>query len=649
MEFGFSITALGAALNAKLLAGSTLSISKVMVGSGKATAGTDLTTMTALITPVALATSNTPAVGANNTVSIIVEYRNDLNGGLKEGFWINEVGLFATDPDAGEILYAYATLGDYPQHIRPYAADAIMVRRFVMEFAMKAGVTVSITYSADAAITAAEAATLIADHNANATAHQNLKISFTEATQRANIYDGLSLAACLGRIKKWFADMKSAAFCESADFAGATHAAQHATGGADAITPEAIGAAKVNHNHSAADVGADPSGAAAAVQANLAAHTARADNPHGVTAVQIGAVSWKNHDAGISATDMNNANYPNAYESAIADGTLIGLPTGWWHIKYFRHGDNNGFGAQIAIGLTCGNQMYFRTSNGTVWYSWNSLNAEPLLRLNTGLGNEYLWKRYLPSRAPVVAVTANVDILMAGSSYTYSIKRSTSINPITGAMVNPVVETFSNGNNEAVIYNVAGMYWSWANYNATPADVPQYYTDTGASITVVWTPGYGNNYSIPSHRLTFLDQESNVSYVNSPNPNAYPISDGFSYANCGAVGAKANIQIVEYAGTGTYGQSTPNLLVCPFMPKFMMVYPLNAHDPIGPFVKSVYGGFSWVLGQQSAAVVGTTTSGAANDSIVRISKTDKTVSWYSSDAHAQQNDATLIYRAIIIG
>ena len=125
MEFGFSITALGAALNAKLLAGSTLSISKVMVGSGKATAGTDLTTMTALITPVALATSNTPAVGANNTVSIIVEYRNDLNGGLKEGFWINEVGLFATDPDAGEILYAYATLGDYPQHIRPYAADAI--------------------------------------------------------------------------------------------------------------------------------------------------------------------------------------------------------------------------------------------------------------------------------------------------------------------------------------------------------------------------------------------------------------------------------------------------------------------------------------------------------------------------------------------
>lgn len=96
---------------------------------------------------------------------------------------------------------------------------------------------------------AGTAASTVNAHNANATAHQNLKISFTEAPQRANIYDGLSLAACLGKIKKWFADMKSAAFCESADFAGATHAAQHASGGSDPVTPAAIGAAASNHNH----------------------------------------------------------------------------------------------------------------------------------------------------------------------------------------------------------------------------------------------------------------------------------------------------------------------------------------------------------------------------------------------------------------
>ncbi|WP_051131769.1 phage tail-collar fiber domain-containing protein [Oscillibacter ruminantium] len=55
-------------------------------------------------------------------------------------------------------------------------------------------------------------------------------------------------------------------------YAMAVHASQHAAGGNDPITPEAIGAAKVNHTHTAQDVSADPSGAAAAVQANLDAH-----------------------------------------------------------------------------------------------------------------------------------------------------------------------------------------------------------------------------------------------------------------------------------------------------------------------------------------------------------------------------------------
>ncbi|WP_369284019.1 glycine-rich domain-containing protein [Oscillibacter sp. GMB15532] len=51
------------------------------------------------------------------------------------------------------------------------------------------------------------------------------------------------------------------------------------------------GKAAVDHTHTAAQIGADPSGSAAAVQASLNAHTVRTDNPHGVTAGQIGAVS----------------------------------------------------------------------------------------------------------------------------------------------------------------------------------------------------------------------------------------------------------------------------------------------------------------------------------------------------------------------
>ena len=70
-----------------------------------------------------------------------------------------------------------------------------------------------------------------------------------------------------------------------------THAARHASGGADPITPASIGAAASNHTHTPASIGADPSGSAAAVQANLDVHARRTDNPHGVTAAQLGAGS----------------------------------------------------------------------------------------------------------------------------------------------------------------------------------------------------------------------------------------------------------------------------------------------------------------------------------------------------------------------
>lgn len=43
------------------------------------------------------------------------------------------------------------------------------------------------------------------------------------------------------------------------------------------------------HSVTAAQVGADPSGSAAAVQSNLDAHTSNTSNPHSVTAAQVGA------------------------------------------------------------------------------------------------------------------------------------------------------------------------------------------------------------------------------------------------------------------------------------------------------------------------------------------------------------------------
>ena len=96
MSYGFVITEIGKNLLAKVGAGEQLEITRIMVGKGEIPAGQDPSYFTDLVQPVAQATSTKP-ITRNETVSFVVEYRSDLNGGLKEGFWLKEFGVFAKD------------------------------------------------------------------------------------------------------------------------------------------------------------------------------------------------------------------------------------------------------------------------------------------------------------------------------------------------------------------------------------------------------------------------------------------------------------------------------------------------------------------------------------------------------------------------
>ena len=157
MEAGFTITKQGWHLLAKLLAGDKLEISKIMVGSGKVLEGVNPGEITELVRPVALATSTVPQV-ADKQVSFIVEYRNDLNGGLAEGFWLNEFGVYANDPDEGEVLLYYATMGDYPQYVAAYNGQAVDVRRYPVVIALSECYNVELKPPAGAWVTFEELA-----------------------------------------------------------------------------------------------------------------------------------------------------------------------------------------------------------------------------------------------------------------------------------------------------------------------------------------------------------------------------------------------------------------------------------------------------------------------------------------------------------
>ncbi len=87
-----------------------------------------------------------------------MEYRSDLNGGLAEGFWLNEFGVYANDPDNGEILLYYATMGDYPQYVAAYNGQAVDVRRYPVVIALSECYNVELKPPAGAWVTFEELA-----------------------------------------------------------------------------------------------------------------------------------------------------------------------------------------------------------------------------------------------------------------------------------------------------------------------------------------------------------------------------------------------------------------------------------------------------------------------------------------------------------
>ena len=101
-----TVTAKGYALQSKLTAsGKGLVITKAVGGSGRVVAG-QLVNQTAVSNPVqVLQVESLTYDSANENASLKVLLTNYE---LQNGYTLNQIGIYATDPDEGEILYALA-------------------------------------------------------------------------------------------------------------------------------------------------------------------------------------------------------------------------------------------------------------------------------------------------------------------------------------------------------------------------------------------------------------------------------------------------------------------------------------------------------------------------------------------------------------
>ena len=203
--YGFLIPAKGRELIASLLAGDTLTIARCMVGEGAPQEGVEPAELTDLVKPIAQATSTAPIVNRQQ-VDLTVEYRNDLNGGLENGFYLSEFGIFARGKDGAEVMIYYACLGDYPQYVQPYKeGGAVDVRRFPIAIGVSNTQNVHLDYSADAFLTAEnlveycnkvvlplfleDVQKRIATHNADPKAHPHILAGLEDFDARLSLIE----------------------------------------------------------------------------------------------------------------------------------------------------------------------------------------------------------------------------------------------------------------------------------------------------------------------------------------------------------------------------------------------------------------------------------------------------------------------------
>ncbi|MTK05709.1 MAG: hypothetical protein F8N38_01285 [Hungatella sp.] len=137
---GTVITTKGLQLIAKLVAsGTVLTFTRASVGTGSIPAGYDPKNMTDL-SSYKMDGSISSCSSSADEASIIMQISSV---GVETGFTITETGLFAMDPDEGEILYAYLDLTKDPQYV--YAEDSAISKFVEMTLIVKVGSVETVT------------------------------------------------------------------------------------------------------------------------------------------------------------------------------------------------------------------------------------------------------------------------------------------------------------------------------------------------------------------------------------------------------------------------------------------------------------------------------------------------------------------------
>ena len=191
-----TMTDVGADLQAKVNAGKTkLTFTKIKVGSG--VNATNLLALTDVISSK-WETTNFVVKQEGKIVSVDTFITNT---GIHEAFRMSEIGLFAQDPDKGEILYAYLTDPE-PDRMPAEGGSVVVSQELTIGMVFSNTGNVSLTVNMGALVTHEQLTEAVKQHNDDTNAHggllQNLKTQLV--THNTDVLSHPAITAMIAKI-----------------------------------------------------------------------------------------------------------------------------------------------------------------------------------------------------------------------------------------------------------------------------------------------------------------------------------------------------------------------------------------------------------------------------------------------------------------
>ena len=191
-----TMTDVGADLQAKVNAGKTkLTFTKIKVGSG--INATNPLVLTDVISSK-WETTNFVVKQEGKIVSVDTFITNT---GIHEAFRMSEIGLFAQDPDKGEVLYAYLTDPE-PDRMPAEGGSVVVSQELTIGMAFSNTGNVSLTVNMGALVTHEQLTEAVKQHNDDANAHggllQNLKTQLS--THNTDVFSHPAITNMIAKI-----------------------------------------------------------------------------------------------------------------------------------------------------------------------------------------------------------------------------------------------------------------------------------------------------------------------------------------------------------------------------------------------------------------------------------------------------------------